>query len=181
MPIQRFPPQPGRYFFTVATRDRRPILTSEIERLRTAFRTTRRRYPFTVDAIVILPDHLHTIWSVPEADPDFARRWTVLKRLFSSGLPGNPVSDLQRRRREKGIWQRRFWEHAIRDDDDWHGHMDYIHYNPVKHGLCSRPAEWPYSSFRRWVERGWYDESWGSVAPTGVAAVGERAGIEGSP
>ena len=167
------------YFFTVVTHDRRPILIEEIDRLRGAFRTVLTRHPFTLEAIVVLPDHLHTMWRMQEEDGDFSMRWRVLKRLFSTGLEV-PIPDASRaRKREKSIWQRRFWDHVIRDDDDWRRHLDYIHYNPVRHGYCESPGEWPYSSFARMVERGWYEPDWGrSGSPmTGQEAFGR--GIEG--
>ena len=136
--------QPGAcYFFTVVTANRTPILIDNIERLRSAFRLCMSRYPFEIEAIVVLPDHLHTLWRLPEGDADFSKRWMVIKRKFSSGLPACNVSDSQNKKREKGIWQRRFWEHCIRDEDDWRHHFDYIHYNPVRHGLVSRTKDWP--------------------------------------
>jgi putative transposase len=153
------------YFFTVATHDRRPILIAEIDRLRDAFRTVLTRHPFTLEAIVVLPDHLHTMWRMNEEDGDFSMRWRVLKRLFSTGLEAPLPNRSRARKREKSVWQRRFWDHVIRDDDDWRRHLDYIHYNPVHHGYCEAPVEWPYSSFARMVERGWYDPEWGRTEP----------------
>jgi putative transposase len=168
-----------RYFFTVVTHERRPILVAEIERLRSAFRRTIERHPFRLEAIVILPDHLHTMWMLPEADADFSRRWMVLKRMFSTGLadPAS-VSPSLAKKREKGIWQRRFWDHAIRDEEDRQLHLDYIHYNPVKHGYCSAPLEWPYSSFRRFVKRGQYEAEWGRKAPADPGQIAAERGIE---
>lgn len=161
--------QPGGcYFFTVVTRQRQPLLIENIERLRFAFHRTMTRYPFAIDAIVILSDHLHTLWRLPEGDSDYSRRWMVLKRCFSSALPAAGLSSSQTRKREKGIWQRRYWEHTIRDDADWARHMDYIHYNPVKHGYADSPAAWPYSSFSRCVERGVYVPEWGRLEPEGL-------------
>jgi putative transposase len=152
----------GTYFFTVNLADRRlGLLTENIECLRAAFRYTRHRHPFTIDAIVVLPDHLHTIWTMPESDSDFVVRWNLIKGSFSRRLPrGEPVSDSRLRRRERGIWQRRYWEHTIRDDEDWARNVGYIHFNPVKHGHVERPAAWPYSSFHRMVRLGFYPVDW---------------------
>ena len=152
--------QPGAcYFFTVVTEKRQPLLINNIERLRDAFRLCLSRYPFDIDAIVILPDHLHTLWRLPENDADFSKRWMVIKRKFSSGLSNGIVNDSKSKKREKGIWQRRFWEHKIRDERDWQQHVDYIHFNAVKHGYVNKPQDWPYSSFQQAVNKGWYNES----------------------
>jgi len=161
----------GRYFFTVVTEGRRPLLVENIERLRAAFRRVRERYPFAVEAMVVLPDHLHTLWRLPEGDSEYSLRWMVLKRVFSSGLPRQPRSASQAGKREKGIWQRRFWEHSIRDVDDWRRHMDYIHFNAVKHGYADSPSAWPHSSFAHWVGRGLYEPGWGGVAPATLPSV----------
>jgi putative transposase len=149
-------------FFTVNLADRRlALLTGNIESLRAAFRATRLRHPFAINAIVILPDHLHAIWTLPEEDGDFAVRWSLIKAGFSRLLPrGEPVSQSRRRRRERGIWQRHYWEHTIRDADDFARHVDYIHFNPVKHGYVENVADWPYSSFHRMVRRGLYPAEW---------------------
>ena len=164
--------QPGsRYFFTVVTQSRRPLLIDNIERLRTALRETCQRYPMKIEALVILPDHLHTLWRLPEGDSNYSLRWMVLKRLFSSALQAMPASASQSAKREKGVWQRRFWEHAIRNEEDWARHMDYIHYNPVKHGYTDDPAAWPYSSFARWMGRGYYPPGWGKSEPRNLPPV----------
>ncbi len=149
------------YFFTVVTESRRPLLVENIERLRNAFRHARAKRPFHIDAIVILPDHLHTLISLPEGDNDYSSRWMIIKRKFSSALPAMPSTRSQASKREKGVWQRRFWEHCIRGEADWKNHMDYIHYNPVKHGNVQRVCDWPYSSFHRCVQKGWYRRDWG--------------------
>lgn len=146
----------AHYFFTVVTEKRQPLLIENIERLREAFRHCKERYPFEIEAIVILPDHLHTLWKLPKGDDDFSRRWMVIKRKFSTGLPSGIVNASKTKKREKGIWQRRFWEHKIRDEDDWRLHIDYIHYNPVKHGYVDDPHEWQYSSYQKAVNKGWY-------------------------
>ena len=168
--------QPGGcYFFTLVTYRRQPLLSlpANIERLRAAFRRERERYPFTIDAIVILPDHLHTLWRLPQDDDDYPNRWSRIKRYFSIGCVGadttRPASREQKR--ERAVWQRRFWEHRIRDREDWRGHMDYIHYNPVRHGLSATPAEWPYSSFHRCVEKGWYAADWGGAEPASIVGI----------
>ena len=152
----------GSYFFTVNLTDRRlSLLTDHIEKLRGAFRYTRRHHPFTVDAIVVLPDHLHAIWTLPKGEWDFATRWRLAKATFSRGLPGGEwVSPSRARKGERGIWQRRYWEHTLRDEDDFARHADYIHFNPVKHGHVPRVADWPYSSFHRMVRLGRYPEDW---------------------
>ena len=157
MQYRRFYKSGARYFFTVVTENRKPILIDNIERLRSAFRLCLSRYPFEIEAIVVLPDHLHSLWRLPDIDSDFSKRWMVIKRKFSSGLTSCNVSVSKSNKREKGIWQRRFWEHYIRDEDDWRNHVDYIHFNPVKHGYVSKPQEWLYSSYNQAVDNGWYD------------------------
>jgi putative transposase len=143
----------GTYFFTVNLEDRHlRLLTENIELLRGAFRYTHTRRPFTIDAAVVLPDHLHAIWTLSESDKDFSTRWMLIKSYFSRGLKMDETSSPSRqRRRERGIWQRRFWERTIRDEADFVRHVDYIHYNPVKHGHAPDQAAWPYSSYRRWT------------------------------
>ena len=152
------------FFFTLTLADRKSsLLTSEIERLRNAYRNVHAKYPFETIAICVLPDHLHAVWQLPEGDASFGRRWSLIKRLFSTGLSASAQrSDSKRAKREKGLWQRRFWEHQIRDDLDLHRHVDYVHYNPVKHGLVRQVKDWPHSSFHRHVERGLLDVNWGS-------------------
>ena len=129
----------GSYFFTVNLTDRQSrLLTENIGALRTAFRYTRGRHPFTIDAIVVLPDHVHAVWTLPEGDCDFALRWRLIKSVFSRGVPaGERISQSRAARGERGIWQRRYWEHTLRDEGDFARHVDYIHYNPVKHGYVS--------------------------------------------
>ena len=165
----------GTYFFTVNLADRRSaLLTEDIEQLRSAFRYTWRRHPFVIDAVVILPDHLHAIWTLPDGDDDFATRWRLLKSSFSRALPaGEPVSPSRSRKRERGIWQRRYWEHTIRDDDDFNRHIDYIHFNPVKHGYVRQAGDWPYSSFCRFVRLGLYPADWATDAPAPEGGFGE--------
>ncbi|MDO8990419.1 MAG: transposase [Sideroxyarcus sp.] len=152
------------YFFTLVTERRQPLLTlpDNIERLRAAFRREKSTHPFGMDAVVILPDHLHCIWQLPNDDTDYSGRWARIKRYFSVGCAGAilPNSESRSAKRERPIWQRRFWEHRIRDDDDWKRHMDYIHFNPVKHGHANDPWTWPYSSLQQCAARGWYPENW---------------------
>lgn len=152
----------GTFFFTVTLADRGSrLLVDHIDRLRRAYSTTQSRLPFHTIAICVLPDHLHAIWRLPDGDADFGRRWGSIKRLFSAGFDAavnRSASKLAKR--EKGIWQRRFWEHAIRDDADLARHVDYIHFNPVKHDHVARVADWPYSSFHRYVRDGVYPPDW---------------------
>jgi putative transposase len=152
----------GTYFFTVNLLDRHSkLLTAHIAELRTAVRDVRARSPFHIDAWVVLPEHLHCLWTLPHGDTDFSGRWRDIKKTFSKGLPpGEHRSASRAAKRERGIWQRRFWEHTIRDDRDYQTHMDYIHFNPVKHGLVKDVADWPYSSFHHRVAKGLYPGEW---------------------
>jgi putative transposase len=141
----------GEYFFTVNLEDRSSnLLTRNIEALRGAWRHVEDRMPFETVAAVVLPDHLHCIWRLPDGDADFSGRWRMFKARFTRSLAQADRSLSGRRPNEYNVWQRRFWEHAIRDDRDRERHVAYIHNNPVKHGLCSRVDEWPYSTWRRW-------------------------------
>lgn len=151
------------YFFTVTLADRRSrILVEEIALLRQVCVAANKRMPFKTVAICVLPDHLHAVWELPEDDRDYSLRWASIKSQFSRSLPAMAtVTASKSRRREKGIWQRRFWEHRIRDEDDLARHVDYIHFNPVKHGLVSQVGDWPYSSFHRYVARGLLPADWG--------------------
>ncbi|WP_027858639.1 REP-associated tyrosine transposase [Marinobacterium jannaschii] len=151
------------YFFTVNLADRRQdLLVRHIDLLRAAFTKVKRRYPFHIDAAVVLPDHLHTLWTLPEGDADFAKRWRLIKVAFSRELPQDEqISASRRYKGERGIWQRRYWEHLIRDEQDFRNHLDYIHFNPVKHGWVNRCTDWPYSSFHRYVANGFLSEDWG--------------------
>jgi putative transposase len=166
----------GSYFFTVNLVDRSSrFLTDHIDLLRTAFRYARVRHVFTIDAIVILPDHLHAIWSLPEGDADFATRWRHVKAMLSRALPTRErISESRLRKGERGIWQRRHWEHTLRDERDFSRHLDYIHFNPVKHELVTRVENWPYSSFHRMVRLGVYAKDWGGDASESGASFGER-------
>lgn len=153
----------GTYFFTVTLADRRSsLLTDEVERLRRVYAATTRHLPFETLAICVLPDHLHALWVLPPDDHDYPRRWAQIKAAFSRGLPASHTRTSSKvAKREKGIWQRRYWEHQIRDEQDLERHADYIHFNPVKHGLVSRVQDWPYSSFHRQVREGALPLDWG--------------------
>jgi putative transposase len=153
------------YFFTVNLAERRgnTLLTDRIDHLREAFRRTFATHLAVMDAAVVLPDHLHCIWQLPPGDDDYPARWRLIKSHFSRSLePGERRSESRLRKGERGIWQRRYWEHLIRDEQDYARHVDYIHYNPVKHGLVASAKDWPYSTFFRWVSRGVYTEDWAS-------------------
>ncbi|WP_074547802.1 transposase [Dyella sp. AtDHG13] len=154
----------GTYFFTVVLRNRRAdTLVSHVDMLRDALRQTRLRRPFHIDAFVVLPEHLHAIWTLPADDADYSGRWRMCKSLFVRHLPRRGWAADARR-----IWQPRFWEHLIRDEADFAKHVDYIHYNPVKHGHVGRVADWPWSSFHRFVRDGRLPMDW--------ACAGEPAG-----
>ncbi|MBE9107826.1 transposase [Nodosilinea sp. LEGE 07298] len=156
------------YFFTVVTYNRQPLFHHDetIALLRKAFHIVKAEYPFTIDAIVILPDHIHSIWTLPEGDADFSSRWKRIKAWFSLRCPEaykQQQSISRLRKGEQAIWQRRFWEHQIRNEADFRQHVDYIHYNPVKHNLVNRPLDWPYSSFHRYVADRAYPADWGAT------------------
>ncbi|MDE2068966.1 MAG: transposase [Bradyrhizobium sp.] len=166
----------GSFFFTVNLAERRlRLLTEYIDELRAALEETRRGHPFTIEAMVVLPDHLHALWTMPEGDADFATRWRLIKSGFSRRLPGGErISDSRAGKGERGIWQRRYWEHTIRDEIDFARHVDYIHINPIKHGLVTRVADGPHSSFHRMVERGIYPEDWAGDVSDDGQSFGER-------
>jgi putative transposase len=148
----------GTFFFTLVTHERRPVFASieAVDVLRSAFRAVRASRPFHIDAMVVMPDHLHCLWTLPPGDADFSTRWRLIKTWFTKhhGADAQPPA----------IWQPRYWEHQVRDEADFANHADYIHYNPVKHGLAASPMAWPYSSFRRYVEAGVYPANWGENA-----------------
>ena len=141
----------GCWFFTVNVEDRgTDLLVRHVDVLREAVRGVRRDRPFRIDAFVVLPDHLHAVWTLPEGDDDFPTRWRLIKKAFSRRLPATEWRTPSRARRgERGIWQRRYWEHAIRNDRDFAAHVDYVHFNPVRHGYVAQPDDWPYSTYRR--------------------------------
>ncbi len=151
------------FFFTVVLAERRStLLVDEIGRLRRSYRSIQRRQPFETIAICVLPDHLHAVWALPIGDTNFPARWSLIKSGFSRGLGPSPSRSTSKvAKREKGIWQRRYWEHAIRDEADLERHVDYIHYNPVKHGHVAQVSDWPHSSFHRYVAQGLLTPDWG--------------------
>ena len=162
------------YFFTVVTYNRQPLFhdPANVQLLRDAFRHIKQRHPFAIDAIVILPDHLHALWSLPPGDADFSTRWRSVKTYVSrhcSERYKQPRSSSYLQKGEQAIWQRRFWEHQIRDEQDFDNHVAYIHYNPVKHGLVSAPRDWQYSSFWGYVKAGICPEDWGADAEISFA------------
>ena len=136
------------------------------------FKKVKHKHPYVVDAMVVLPDHLHAIWTLPKSDHDYSTRWSLIKSAFSRGLHKKErVSESRIHKRERGIWQRRFWEHQIRDEEDFANHINYIHYNPVKHEHVTRTIDWPYSSFHKHVKNGWLPSDW--------AGMGEIDGVFG--
>ena len=152
----------GSWFFTVNLLDRRSsLLTENIDALRDATRRTRERFPFHIDAFVVLPDHLHAVWTLPADDSDFSVRWRWIKIRFARLLPKQEwLSPVRRARGERGMWQRRFWEHLIRDETDYARHVEYCYINPLKHALVTRVRDWPHSSFHRDVRAGIFPEDW---------------------
>lgn len=154
----------GTYFFTVVTHKRIGYFEDpdNVTRLRDAFRFVLRSRPFRIDAAVVLPDHLHMIWTLPDDDADYGTRWRLIKSRFSPlRSRAAETSASLRRRSERPIWQRRFWEHTIKSEDELNRHMDYIHFNPVKHHLVERPSLWPFSSLQRAISTGIYPQGWG--------------------
>ena len=163
------------YFFTVVSYRRQPILCDNSIRdaLRNAIEAVRASRPFTIEAWVLLPDHLHCIWTLPDGDADFSTRWMKIKRAVSLACGDeyrrdDLMSASKLKHRESTIWQRRFWEHKIRDEEDFARHVDYIHFNPVKHGHAQRAMDWPYSTFHRYVRDGVYVSDWASAVDGGV-------------
>ena len=166
----------GTFFFTVTLADRHSsALVDHIDALRAAFRAGRHERPFTIDAVVILPEHLHTIFTLPAGDADFSGRWRRIKGHFSSHMISVGASAKRHANGDYALWQRRFWEHTIRDEDDFARHVDYIHFNPVKHGLVSRVQDWPYSSFHRYVREGLLADDWAGDVSGVELSCGERA------
>jgi putative transposase len=165
----------GTVFFTVTLADRRSkVLVDHVELLRNALRAARRERPFIIDAVVMLPDHLHAIFTLPPGDSDFSGRWRRIKGHFSSSLIDASVKLKRSPNGDLALWQRRFWEHTIRDDGDFERHVDYIHFNPVKHAFVQRVRDWPYSSFHRYVREGTLPDDWAGDASAGGEGFGER-------
>ena len=167
------------YFFTVVTHRRQPFFQAKSARaaLRNAIQEVRRSKPFQIDAWVLLPDHLHTIWTMPAGDADFSQRWSQIKRTTSGACAHLVDRSVMTRRQiadgEHGFWQRRFWEHQIRDNADFAAHADYIHWNPVKHGLVDCAGDWPYSTFHRLLAQDIYPADWAYVGKDTGAVFGE--------
>ncbi|HJW82273.1 MAG TPA: transposase [Acidiferrobacterales bacterium] len=164
------------YFFTLNLAERhRTLLTEHIAILRTVMRGVKQRHPFHIDALVILPDHLHCILTLPEGDADYPLRWALIKAGFSRRIAKTERRNSSRvNKGERGVWQRRYWEHMIRDERDYARHVDYIHYNPVKHGYTSRATDWPYSSIHRYIVAGTLTRDWGAGVAKEDGQFGER-------
>ena len=170
----------GSYFFTLVTFKRVKIFLdpANVELLRQAMRHVMKNHPFVIDAMVVLPDHLHCIWTLPREDADFSIRWRLIKSFFTRNCGveyRQETSDVRQRKKEQAVWQRRYWEHTIKDEQDFIRHVEYIHYNPVKHGLVNAPGDWEYSSFHRYVRQGQYPENWGAGV---VLDFGDGVGFE---
>lgn len=153
----------GTYFFTVNLAERnKTLLVDEIDILRATINRVKQNHPFKLDAMVVLPEHLHALMTLPKNDNDFATRWMLIKSGFSRQLPKRErINDSRQAKGERGIWQRRYWEHLIRDERDFSQHVDYIHYNPVKHGHVAAAVDWPYSTIHQYIEQGLVDAGWG--------------------
>ena len=166
----------GTYFFTVNLAERRSdLLVRHIDDLRAAMKTVKDAHPFAILAMVVLPEHLHAIWSLPPGDADYPMRWSLIKAGFSRRLAkGEHIRASRQAKRERGIWQRRYWEHQIRDEVDLARHVDYIHFNPVKHGWVTHPVDWPHSTLHGNIERGMAVSDWGVQIGDGVDGYGER-------
>ena len=150
------------YFFTVALQDRKSnLLIKKINEFRIALRQVIERYPFVIDGVVVLPDHFHMIMTLPRNDGNYSQRISFIKSSFSRQIESiEPINISRQKKRERGIWQRRFWEHLIRDELDYTRHMEYIHYNPVKHGYATTPSEWKYSSIHQYINSGILNNNW---------------------
>lgn len=168
MRYRRVTIQGASYFFTVVTHERQPLFRDpqSVQLLANAIAKIRDRHPFAIEAQVVLPDHLHAIWTLPDGDANYATRWRLIKEAFTRAyckrFESPPRTETARTRGEQTVWQRRFWEHTIRDEHDFVEHVDYIHYNPVRHGLVAAPRDWLHSTFGQWVDRGVYDPTWDS-------------------
>jgi putative transposase len=170
----------GTWFFTLVTYRRRPLLTMPQARkiLRTVVAEVRHDYPFTIDGWVLLPDHMHCVWTLPVGDDDYSKRWGLITARFTQTAKTllhreDWMNASKEKHREGSIWQRRFWEHAIRDNADYARHMEYLHYNPVKHGLVQAVGDWPFSTFRRCVREGIYEPDWAGVVGNASGGFGE--------
>lgn len=164
------------YFFTVNLNNRKTrLLVDYIEALRSSFTHVKQRHPFVIDAMVVMPDHLHAVLTLPQNDNNYATRWMLIKSVFSRNIPKHEtISPSRASKRERGIWQRRYWEHLIRDEHDYQSHIGYIHYNPVKHGHTQNPVDWPYSSIHQYIKRGELPNNWGGDYKASKKNRGER-------
>ncbi|MGH8491722.1 MAG: REP-associated tyrosine transposase [Moraxellaceae bacterium] len=165
------------YFFTVNLLERQSndLLIREIDLLRKTVKRVNELHPFQIDAWVVLPEHMHAVWTLPPGDCNYSQRWRLIRSLFSRALPLMETRNRVRvARGERGIWQRRFWEHQIRNDMDFAKHVDYVHINPVKHGLVARAADWPYSSIHRYIRQGIYAPDWAASPDIEMMSSGER-------
>jgi len=157
----------GSFFFTLVTNGRAPLFNQPVARqlLGTVFRECLEKWPFTINALVLLPEHLHAIWSLPQGDAAYPKRWGWIKKEFTQrwleqGGHEEAISAARESEGRRGIWQPRYWEHTLESDDDFERHFDYSHFNPVKHGHVRCPRDWPWSTFHRWVKAGVYPEHW---------------------
>jgi putative transposase len=170
----------GTYFFTVNLADRRSsLLVDKVDLLRNVINRVMARHPFTIDAMVVLPEHLHSLWTLPSEDEDFSTRWMLIKQSFSRQVvKKEPCPASRTKKGERGIWQRRFWEYCIRNDRDYSRHVEYIHYNPVKHGYVQRASDWQFSSINRYIASGIVEQDWG-IGPDATLGkdYGERIDI----
>jgi putative transposase len=186
--VREFKPG-GSFFFTLVTEQRAPIFANEIARsmLHAAVDRCRELHPFALDAVVLLPDHLHLLMTLPGGDANFSIRVRNLKAGFTRAWLAGDGAEQNRsasrvRQRARGVWLKRFWEHTIRDADDRRRHLDYIHYNPVKHGYVTCPHAWPHSSFHRFVADGRYANDWccqcqrRAALPNGLDEIAAMAG-----
>ena len=163
MQYRRADTKGGTYFFTVNLADRKmTLLTDEIDKLRLIINKVKKKHPFQLNAMVVLPDHLHSLLTLPQDDSDYSTRWSLIKAGFSRQLPKiEKINKSRKIKGERGIWQRRYWEHLIRDDRDFENHIDYIHYNPVKHQYVDAAVEWPYSTIHDYISQGILSNDWG--------------------
>ena len=156
------------YCFTVVTHRRRPLFSDPltVQLLIDSIAAVRQRHPFKIEAQVILPDHLHALWTLPDGDARYATRWRLIKEAFTRAYCHTHIvperTEVARARGEQPVWQRRFWEHMISNEREFADCLDYLHRNPVHHGLVSSPRDWPHSTIADWVERSVYEPTWGS-------------------
>jgi putative transposase len=165
----------GLYFFTLATFQRRPLFNDEsIPLFQAVYSRTKQRFPFQTRARCMLPDHAHFVWCLPGEDQDYGKRWSIIKREFGDELIFVGHAFSTNKRGERNIWQRRYREHTIRDETDYASHIDYVNFNPVKHGLLQMPEQWPYTSYHFLLSCGWYQDGWGSIEPESCRQLTER-------